>query len=62
MHLQILLVAMHDALKSDPHEFVGFCREVPKFARILIPTWRRILYNKRAKYLDEGSKSMHMVE
>eukprot|EP00903_Cladosiphon_okamuranus_P020728 g19033.t1 len=50
---QVFLVAMHDAIKSDREEFNKFRKNVPKFARALIPTWRRVLYLPRAGCLEE---------
>ncbi|CAN0400504.1 unnamed protein product [Ascophyllum nodosum] len=49
---QVFLVAMHDTLKPDKEEFKVFRLEVPKFARALIPTWRRLLYSPRAGCLE----------
>ncbi|CAM9370484.1 unnamed protein product [Scytosiphon promiscuus] len=50
---QVFLVSMHDAIKPDREEFNKFRKNVPKFARALIPTWRRVLYLPRAGCLEE---------
>ncbi|CAN0339823.1 unnamed protein product [Ectocarpus sp. 6 AP-2014] len=52
---QVFLVAMHDAIKSDREEFNKFRKNVPKFARALIPTWRRVLYLPRAGCLEDSA-------
>ena len=39
-----------------PHPCLPFLRQtlkVPRFARVLIPTWRRVLYLPRAGCLEE---------
>eukprot|EP00752_Nemacystus_decipiens_P014842 g13214.t1 len=52
---QVFLVSMHDAIKTDREEFNKFRKNVPKFARALIPTWRRVLYLPRAGCLEEAA-------
>ncbi|CAM9553906.1 unnamed protein product [Pylaiella littoralis] len=52
---QVFLVAMHDAVKHDREEFNKFRKNVPKFARVLIPTWRKVLYSPRAGCLEEAA-------
>ncbi|KAG5176593.1 hypothetical protein JKP88DRAFT_261598 [Tribonema minus] len=49
---QVLMVAMYDTISGNAQEYARFRKDVPAFARALIPTWRRALFASRARCLE----------
>jgi hypothetical protein len=56
--MQVLLVAMYDTIRGQAWEYARFKNEIPAVARVLIPTWRRALYNPRAQCLEVETEAL----
>ena len=47
------LVGMHEAVRDDAAEMALFQEMIPSIPRMMIPRWKRTIYEPRAGVLDE---------
>lgn len=50
---QIHLVSMAEAIQQQPKEWQAFKAQIPKFAQVLIPVWKKSFYNPRTACLED---------
>lgn len=49
---QVHLVSMAEAIKEQPIEWNMFKEQIPNIAQLLLPVWKKRLYNPRTSCLE----------